>query len=198
MEGGIEVMILFFDTETTGLPKNYKASMHELDNWPRVIQLAWAVFGDDARLICKACDLIKPNGWVIPEEKFWKDNGFSQDKSMAEGIHIHEALRPFLTYFDNCHTIVAHNIEFDYPIVGAEMLRLQIEVKSIHNKVCTMKSTTDIVQLPGRYGFKWPKLEELHRYLFRSNFEGAHDALNDVMATAKCYFELKNRQLLPV
>jgi hypothetical protein len=33
---------LIFDTETTGTPKNYKAPMKDIENWPRVIQLACA------------------------------------------------------------------------------------------------------------------------------------------------------------
>jgi hypothetical protein len=29
-------MYLFFDTETTGLPKNWKAPVTDLNNWPRM------------------------------------------------------------------------------------------------------------------------------------------------------------------
>ncbi len=51
---------------------------------------------------------------------------------------------------------------------------------------------TDILKIPSRKGsgYKWPKLEELHNFLFKEGFDGAHDALNDVMATSKCYFEM--------
>jgi hypothetical protein len=34
-------MYLFFDTETTGLPSNYKAPATDLNNSPRLVQLAW-------------------------------------------------------------------------------------------------------------------------------------------------------------
>ena len=33
-------MILFFDTETTGLPKNWKAPITDLENQPRLVQKA--------------------------------------------------------------------------------------------------------------------------------------------------------------
>ncbi len=33
-------MYLIFDTETTGLPKNYNAPLTDADNWPRLVQLA--------------------------------------------------------------------------------------------------------------------------------------------------------------
>ena len=32
-------MYLIFDTETTGLPKNWKAPLTDFDNWPRMVQL---------------------------------------------------------------------------------------------------------------------------------------------------------------
>jgi uncharacterized protein YprB with RNaseH-like and TPR domain len=34
-------MYLFFDTETTGLPKNWKAPVTDLNNWPRLVQFAF-------------------------------------------------------------------------------------------------------------------------------------------------------------
>lgn len=39
-------MYLFFDTETTGLPKEYRARTEDVDNWPRVVQLAWALYDE--------------------------------------------------------------------------------------------------------------------------------------------------------
>ena len=38
---------LFFDTETTGVPQNYKAPSSDTDNWPRMVQLAWIVTDDE-------------------------------------------------------------------------------------------------------------------------------------------------------
>ncbi len=37
-------MYLFFDTETTGLPKNWKASLTDLNNWPRLSELEDELF----------------------------------------------------------------------------------------------------------------------------------------------------------
>ena len=37
-------MYLFFDTETTGLPKNWKVPATDLNNWPRMIQLAYLIY----------------------------------------------------------------------------------------------------------------------------------------------------------
>jgi len=40
----LNFMYLFFDTETTGLPKNWKAPVTDLNNWPRLVQLAYLFY----------------------------------------------------------------------------------------------------------------------------------------------------------
>jgi len=42
---------LIFDTETTGLPRNYKAPVTDGDNWPRLVQLAFLEYNSDAELV---------------------------------------------------------------------------------------------------------------------------------------------------
>lgn len=59
-----------------------------------------------------------------------------------------------------------------------------------------MESTTNFCAINGAYGYKWPKLSELHYKLFRTNFDEAHNAAVDITATAKCFWELKKRGVL--
>lgn len=184
-------MILIFDTETTGLPLNYHAPFTDLSNWPRVIQLAWALYDYDEKLISKRVDLIKPNGWVIPNAPFWIEHGFSQDKSITKGIPVRDALICFLKKIEETHCLVAHNISFDYPVLAAECIRENLESKNKPYKICTKEQSTSFCQLQGRLGYKWPTLSELHIKLFNKDFEGAHDAMSDVEACAKCFFELR-------
>ena len=40
-------MFLVYDTETTGLPGNYKAPLTDSENWPRLVQLAWQLHDAD-------------------------------------------------------------------------------------------------------------------------------------------------------
>ena len=48
-------MYLFFDTETTGLPKRWNAPVTEVDNWPRLVQLAWISCDEQGnRLACRS------------------------------------------------------------------------------------------------------------------------------------------------
>lgn len=189
-------MFLVFDTETTGLPKRYDAPISEVDNWPRVIQLAWALYGPDRRLIESRVDLIKPDGWVVPTETFWIENGFSQSKSESEGIPIREALTGFLQKVEQAQYLVAHNMSYDHPVLGAECVRARIRSRHKPERVCTKDISTDYCQIPGKYGYKWPTLSELHVKLFETDFDGAHDALLDVKACAKCLFELERQKVI--
>ena len=189
-------MYLIFDTETTGLPKNYKASPLEVDNWPRIIQLAWAFYDKDSNLIASDCNLIYPDGWVVPSGPFWIEHGYSTEKSKAEGIRIETALDGFINVVNETKVLIAHNIDFDLPIVQAEMIRAKMSAQAKPQRFCTKKSTTNICKIPSSSGYKWPKLEELHRFLFNEDFDGAHDAMNDVKATARCFFELLKREAI--
>lgn len=191
---------LIFDTETTGKPIDYKAPMSRVDNWPRVIQLAFNVYSESGELISAYSYLIKPDGWEVPKEKFWIDNGFTTEGNEASGIPIAQALTSFLNASIDCHTMVAHNMAFDYPILGAEMIRAKISSHNKLDRLCTMELGTDFCKLPGSYRgkYKWPNLTELHTKLFGTAFDGAHDAGSDVAACAKCFFGLKERGVIPV
>ena len=51
-------MYLTFDSETTGLPKNFKAPISDSENWPRLVQLAWQINDEEGQLINKNDALI--------------------------------------------------------------------------------------------------------------------------------------------
>lgn len=191
--------ILFWDTETNGLPKDKKEKdMRRVNNWPRVIELAWQGLDlTTGELFANHSFLIKPDGWKVPTEKFWIDNGFSQAKSMAEGAPMASVLGLFVFHLKACDVMVAHNIDFDYPITGAELIRHKMEVGRRVPQMCTMKATTDILKLPAKFGgYKWPNLTELHKYLFGTSFDGAHGAGSDVDALRVCFMELLKRGLI--
>lgn len=188
--------ILFFDTETTGLPRNWKAKMTDLDNWPRIIQLAAHRFDESGNEIESFELLIKPNGWVIPNGQFWIDNGFSQQESESKGVHIMEALELFIKYHDESMCMVAHNMDYDYNVLGAEMIRAGLSCKTRIQRFCTKEIGTNYCAIPGPYGFKWSKLQELYFELFGEQFTEGHQAGSDVQATAKCFFELVRRGVI--
>lgn len=184
-------MYLFFDTETTGKPKNFNAPVTDLDNWPRITQLGWQLYGEDEKLINEGSYLIKPDGWEIPKEKFFIDNNMSTERCEEFGIPLKEALLYLIEDIHKAEYMIAHNLQFDSNILGAEFLRTGIKPNKKTNKLCTMKESTNFCKIASFRGYKWPSLTELHIKLFGKGFEGAHDALDDVKATASCFFELK-------
>jgi DNA polymerase III epsilon subunit-like protein len=189
-------MVLFFDTETTGIPRNYKAPVSDLANWPRLVQLAWLVADADGNEVRCVEHIIKPQGFVIPADAV-RIHGISTEMAEQAGVDLGAALAEIASDLAAARVLVAHNMPFDEKILGAEFLRAgQSNPIAVKPRMCTMQSSTDLCQLPGRYGFKWPSLDELHRKLFKQGVDGAHQALADVRACARCYFELRRRGVM--
>ena len=59
-------MFLTFDSETTGLPKNFNAPISDSNNWPRLVQLAWQINNNEGKLISNKAFIIKPKDFTIP------------------------------------------------------------------------------------------------------------------------------------
>ncbi|MFA5300389.1 MAG: 3'-5' exonuclease [Lutibacter sp.] len=190
-------MYLFFDTETTGLPKNYKAPVTDFDNWPRLVQLAYIYTDETGNVIETGNFIIKPEGFEISEEVS-KIHGITHEIALKKGKNVKKVLKKFSAFVLNAKIIVGHNVSFDRKIIGSELLRNEFE-DVLHGKerICTMFSSTKYCNIPNQYGnAKWPKLQELHFKLFNENFEDAHDAFNDIKATVKCFFELKRLEII--
>ena len=183
---------LFFDTETTGVPKRWDAPLNDLQNWPRVVQLAAVCYNEEGQVEQSLCSVIIPENFEIPEGAS-RVHGITTAKAISEGIPLRKALLRFSEMAKAAEIIVAHNIDFDEKVLSAEYIRYDMEIPFKNkSRVCTMKSLTDFVGIPGAYGKnKWPTLDELHRQLFSKSFSGAHDALVDVRITAKCFWAAK-------
>lgn len=189
-------MYFFFDTETTGKILDMKAPVSDVHMYPRITQLCYALFDENEQMIKSFNSLIKPDGWEVPKEQFFIDNNMSTERCEKDGNPIEACMLQFVGDRLAAKYSIAHNIQFDSRIIRAEMFRLGINKEFDSEKICTMQKATNFCQLSGPRGFKWPKLTELHQKLFNSEFEGAHDAMNDVMATAKCFFELKRLDVI--
>lgn len=199
-------MITFFDTETTGLPKNWKAPIHDLENWPRVIQLAWCIADRSGQELKRRDVLIKPDGWTIPDgydgkdASFWITHGFNTQISEKDGVPMSEALAEFIADIEKTTYLVSHNMDFDHKVLGAEMIRYGHRAEHRPVRICTKDESTAFCKIPfpGRkdtrswvkQNYKWPKLEELYLKLFGHDFENKHQAGGDVAALRDCFFEL--------
>lgn len=186
-------MFLIFDTETTGLPRNWNAPLTDFDNWPRVVQLAWQIHDADGVLIEVANHIIKPEGFTIPFNAS-KIHGITTEFALQNGEPLIGVLEKFNQSLSKAEYIIGHNLDFDKTVLGVEYLRSQIQTPLLDRHpldTCT-ELTATFCQLPGGKGgkFKLPTLEELHKKLFNEGFGDAHNASADVEATTRCFLEL--------
>ncbi len=192
-------MFIVFDTETTGLPKNWNAPVSDSDNWPRCIQLAWQLHDDNGKLINNKSFLIKPVDYDIPYESE-KVHGISTELAKQDGVDLSDVIDKFLFDLDKAKYLVGHNVKFDINIIAAELYRLGIVSKFSDLKVidtCT-ETTANLCKIKGgRAGkFKYPTLIELYDFLFNDSFDQAHNASADVEATARSFLELIRSNIL--
>ncbi len=179
-------MFLILDTETTGVTPQ-----------DRIVSICWALYDHDAHKVAVRHHVIYPDGFAIPAEAA-AIHGISTEKARRLGIPLRTAMQSLCSDISNFtpELYVGHNVSFDRPIVLNEYRRLDYpENISSLRTFCTMKIGTNICCIPNprRNGYKWPRLEELHRHLFGRSHASAHDAQGDVMATAKCFFEMRRR-----
>ena len=161
-----------------------------------MVQIAWLIYDADGNRIDGKDFIVKPEGFSIPDDAV-RVHKISTEKAMNEGKELDFVLKLFAEQIENVDMLVAHNMSFDEKIVGAEFIRKNIQSKLFQtNRVCTMKESTNYCKIPGRYGYKWPKLSELHIELFGEDFEEAHNAAVDINATAKCFWKMKELKII--
>ena len=186
-------MYIIFDTETTGLPRNWNAPYTDTDNWPRCIQIAWQLHDDFGNLIEHKDYLVKPNGFDIPFDAE-RIHGISTELAINEGADLDVVLTEFNEALAKAKFVVGQNVKFDNNVMGCEFHRQEIETELNNMPVldtCT-EVTAKLCKIPGGRGgkFKLPTLTELHQYLFQVPFGEAHNATADVEATTRCFLEL--------
>lgn len=191
-------MYLIFDTETTGLPRNWAAPITDTDNWPRCIQIAWQLHDELGNLIEHQDYLVKPEGFNIPFDAE-RIHGISTELAQQQGAYLKEVLEKFNIALSKAKFIVGQNVGFDVNIMGCEFYRMGMDSQMSSMPVldtCT-EITANLLKIPGGRGgkFKLPTLTELHQYLFGEPFAEAHNATADVEATTRCFLELVNREV---
>jgi len=186
-------MYIIFDTETTGLPKDWNAPYTDTDNWPRCIQIAWQLHDQWGVLIESKDYLVKPDGFNIPYDAE-TIHGISTELAQEQGVDLKFVLGEFNIALGKAKFVVGQNVGFDNNVMGCEFHRFSVETELNNMKLLdTMSDTTaNLCQIKGGRGgkFKFPTLTELHTHLFGEGFGEAHNATADVEATTRCFLEL--------
>lgn len=197
---------IFIDTETNGVPKNYKAPYTDTANWPEPIQVAYTVATISPRIKPHHSTVVVLNRPDI-EPHLWSADAFSvhgisYEDSLISPVGREEFYQRFISDLMKCDLVIAHNIDFDWPVILADLTRMGCDIPNMRT-LCTMKEPAVIrfCNLPGPYGPKWPKLEELYERLFgkpMSEKFRAHDAMEDVKATVNCFAGLINKKIISI
>ena len=182
--------VLFFDTETTGIPD--RAAKWDVDymQYPHVVQMAW-IHG------CKVENhIIRPDGWEIPDDTV-AVHGITTEYALEHGEPFAAVVDMFIQDCHDAGLICGHNIHFDTGIVKANILRElgreyydanDVETALYKGKrIDTMRSTMKWVDARNSWGkLKFPNLGELYARCFPGETFHAHDALDDTKAVARC------------
>ena len=182
--------VLFFDTETTGVPDRSAKWDTDFKDYPHVVQIAW-LHG------CKVeSHIIRPDGWEIPQETV-DVHGITTEYALEHGEPFAAVVDMFIQDCHDAGLICGHNIHFDTSIIKANILReLGREYYDANDvesalykgkRIDTMRPTMKWVDARMANGrVKFPNLSELYSRCFPGETFPAHDALEDVKAVARC------------
>lgn len=178
--------ILFFDTETTGLPPKDAKWETDYEQFPRICQLSWIYAGREENHI------IRPDGWVIPQEAT-DVHGITNEYAQEHGEPLVYVMGKFLNDCHDAKLICGHNVYFDISTVKSEIMRVatydQFADDALYKgkRIDTMRPAMKFVDARFSNGrLKFPRLEELYAKCFPGESFPAHDAIEDVRAVVRC------------
>lgn len=178
------------DVETTGLIKDNKlrATNKNVDNFPKIVEIAWGIFSRKGEIISDGAYLIKQSE-PIPKSAI-KVHGITDADCNKEGYELPEVLKKFNSAVNGCIRVVGHNVMYDKRIIETECIRSGLP------KPFKGMTTYDTLQM-GRRHFKmgkYPKLGELYEKLAGREAllaRTSHRAVDDVAMTTEIFFSLK-------
>ena len=189
--------LFIFDTETTGLPRKKVSALVQAENWPHIVSISWIVMESDTNEILeKKTYIIKPNGWIIPEDSI-KIHGITQDFAEKNGADLGEVMKEVLQLqFD---MMIAHNIVFDDNVL-TNAIRWDAGHYEFPGfsclKGCTMQLSKNICRIPSlstsmspfKRGYKPPKLKELYEFIYKKKPDESklHGSAYDTEILSEC------------
>ena len=181
-------MFLIFDTETTGFPLKGVSPSHP--GQARIVQLAWLLLDEKFQEVEHYNQLFKLSPETKISEGAQAAHGKSWEDCNLRGVSPREGVEQFLQLTTKSSLLIAHNFAFDVQLIEIERVVHNLGHLFCTPHYCTMEATTPICKLPNRWkgkSYKWPKLQEAYQHCYGHQFDGAHDALADVRATAQVF-----------
>jgi len=188
--------------------------------WPHIVQFSYIVYDTTKNEILKISDhVIKlPTGVIIPQECI-NIHGITNEISLKKGVDIDSVLTKFMKDVLLADKVIAHNMNFDFNMIKAEVHRTMNQTYSRFTRravdtverykeylfilanlkeklYCTMRNSISLCNIKmtsktGNTFVKFPKLVELHEKLFGAAPKKLHNSLNDVVVCLRCYYQLE-------
>ncbi len=183
--------LLFIDTEASGLPKKWNAPYSKVNNWPFSVQVSWLVYNRNGDLIKEENHYINNNDYKITPAAL-NIHGITQEFLKQHGQPRHQVLQLLAQDMQLYQPLlIGHFMELDFHIISADFFRSGVENPITNLQMfCTMIATKHLIHHPQN---KYLRLGDLYEMLFNAPLQHQHNALNDVRATANCFFELLKR-----
>lgn len=185
--------VLIYDTETTGLWK-FKLPFDHVSQ-PEIVQLAAKLVNDeDGRVLGQINFIVRADSECAPEAA--EIHGITQQLIEEAGVARRVAIASFHNLLKAADRTIAHNWDFDSKLIRRTYAAENSSFSLFDDTpgLCTMKLSTDVCRLPGKFPgkYKWPTLQEAYRLLVDpKGFDGAHDAMVDVDACLQVYLHLR-------
>lgn len=189
-------MILFLDTETTGLPPEPPTPTTEPDAWPRIVEMGWQTYSTDRQQLARNALLVRPDGFEIPDEAV-DVHGITTQEARDSGKEITTVLKTFKQALEDVDVIVAHNARFDLGVLLAEFYRAGIDTSLADLPViCTMRSAVEFCRHEGTTTGNFPSLGTLYEALTDRSPTREHRAGADVQTLVSCFWKLVSRDVV--
>lgn len=181
------------NSKTNGLPISNNAPVSELDNWPRIIHLAWAIVESNGRVVKRENHIIYPEGFKISKD-YEQRYGISTKLAKDEGDDLVAVLDSFVGDTQKSDYIVGHNVDFHKKVIAAELLRAnQKDVISNSPSICTMFQGYQCAE----FKFcKWPSLIELYQRLFGHQFKETGSLNKEMLMVVECLIEMLKKGII--
>ena len=192
--------ILFFDTETTGIPRWDLPADHA--DQPRIVDLAGVLCDETGAEIARFEAIVKPDGWTVHEGAA-KVHGITTEIATKDGKPIAAVLDAFDALVARADLLVAFNLRFDDKLLRGERRRLgRPDGFGTVPVFCAMKGSTPLCKIEptkkmkgaGFTKFKTPRLSEAVKALLDREHDGAHRAMADALATRDLYFACRDNE----
>lgn len=179
---------LVIDTETSGIPKNWRLPYSDDKNWPHIVQIAWIVYDENFTEVKRENHYLKDDNFSISKTSI-EIHKITHEFLQVNGEDKQDVLLKFIADLSKFQPlIIGHFIEFDFHILNAEFFRIgRKDVLQNSSFFCTMKASTPYVKNPS---INQLKLNQFYESLFNEEPKGFHNALDDTINTAKIFFHL--------